>query len=103
MAMARESALLEGRADPLRVEGAPFPPLDPSRHEDEQPRPRRPVRRTRRARLLREPSRPAEVGRAGDPDPHGNPEPVIFHSYEPSGGLTKSLTNAADMSGADTE
>lgn len=101
--MARELLLTEGRAEALQVKGAPFPPVDPSRQEDEQPRPRRRVKRTRRPRLLRKPSRPADVARADDPDPHGNPDPVVFHEYGPAGGLTKSLTNAADMSGADTE
>src|SRR5215210_1541516 len=38
-----------------------------------------------------------------DPDPHGNPDPVIFHQYNPSDTVSKRLTNAADMSGADSE
>ena len=50
---------------------------------------------------LKEPSR--RQTRAGDPEPGRNPNPVTFHEYRPSDTLTKKLTNAADMSGADSE
>jgi len=52
---------------------------------------------------LREPSPHADVATAGDPDPHGNPNPVEFKNYAPSDDLNKKLTNAADMSGAESE
>jgi hypothetical protein len=70
---------------------------------DRQPRPRHRVKRTAKPRRLREASPHAEVGKGGDPDPRGNRDPVIFHGYHPTKTLTKSLTNAADMSGADSE
>jgi hypothetical protein len=101
--MTRISKLGEGRAENRRVEGAKYPPVDPNRLSDKQPRPHIAVKSTSKPRKLREPSPAAEAAGAGDPDPRGNPDPVVFHSYEPSDVLIKSLTNAADMSGADTE
>lgn len=99
--MVRSAKLAEGRVEAIRVEGAPYPPADPKRLHDKQPRPDRIVKATRKPRRLREPSRAAEVARAGDPAPGGS-DPVHFHAYGPAGTLTKALTNAADMSGADT-
>ena len=43
------------------------------------------------------------IAKAGGHDPRGNRDPVCFHDYHPSKALTKRLTNAADMSGADSE
>ena len=43
------------------------------------------------------------VAKAGGRDPNGSRDPVVFHGYRPSKGLTKSLTNAADMSGSDSK
>jgi len=98
----RSAKLAEGRLEGVQVEGARYPPVDPSRLYDKQPRPRREVPTSRKPRRLRKPSDPAEVARAGDRDPRGR-DPVVFHEYGPAGSLTKSLTNAADMSGADSE
>jgi len=62
-----------------------------------------PVHRTKKPRRLREPSPQADIARAGDPDPHGSRDPVEFKNYAPSDELNKKLTNAADMSGGESE
>ncbi len=99
----REVRLKEGRRDGVPVKGAPFRPVPPERKGDRQPRPDRPVKATAKPRLLKEPSRPAGVARAGGGDPHGNRDPVVFHRYRPADTENRGLDNAADMSGADTE
>jgi hypothetical protein len=101
--MARELRLRKGRLDGVPVKGAPYPPVPPRRKRDRQPRPLHPVKRTTRPQPLREVSSPADVAKAGGDDPRGNPDPVVFHEYSRPGSLTKNLTNAADMSGADSE
>ncbi|MFL5761408.1 MAG: hypothetical protein ACJ789_16930 [Thermomicrobiales bacterium] len=103
MTMERELVLSSGRRDANQINGAPFPPVPDVRLSDGQPRPRYDVPGAQTVYELREPSPPAEAARAGDPDPQGNPNPVTFHEYDPSGSLEKDLTNAADMSGADSE
>ena len=101
--MEGELELAYGRVEAQFVEGAPYPPVDPDRLSDHEPRSRLEVAETSQPVELKEPSRAAETARAGDPDPGGNPNPVTFHEYRPSNTLTKKLTNAADMSGADSE
>jgi hypothetical protein len=103
--MARELLLERGVREALRIEGAPFPPVEHAPGADRQPRPREPalVRTDPEPRALKELGPAAQVIRADDPDPFGNPDPVVFHGYAPADPLTKTLTNAADMSGADTE
>ena len=101
--MEGELELAYGRVEAQFVEGAPYPPVDPDRLSDHEPRSRLEVAETSQPVELKEPSRAAETARAGDPDPGGNPNPVTFHEYRPSDTLTKKLTNAADMSGADSE
>ena len=101
--MNNELVLSRGRVDGVRVEGARYPAVERTRLGDRQPRPVLDVAVAEKPRDLREPSPAAEAGRAGDPDPRGNRDPVIFHQYRPSDTLTKALTNAADMSGADSE
>ena len=98
-----EQRLRRGRLDGVRVKGAPYPPVPPGKKRDRQPRPRFPVKRTGRPRPLHEPSSHAVIAKAGGRDPNGNRDPVVFHGYHPSKGLTKSLTNAADMSGSDSK
>ena len=98
-----EQRLRRGRLTGVRVKGAPYPAVPPGRKRDRQPRPRFPVKRTGRPRPLHEPSSHAVIAKAGGRDPNGNRDPVVFHGYHPSKGLTKSLTNAADMSGADSK
>jgi hypothetical protein len=100
--MIRSQRLASGHARGIRVQGGRLPPAQRI-HRDKQPRPSFPVRGTSRPRKLKEPSAPASVGRGGDPDPRGNRDPVTFHGYRPGTSLTKGLTNAADMSGADSE
>ncbi len=92
-----------GRREGIRVEGARFPPARREPKSERQVRKRLKVKVSKTPRALREPSRPALLARADDRDPNRNPDPVVFHEYAPSTGLTKALTNAADMSGADTE
>jgi hypothetical protein len=101
--MMREQPLARARLKGIQVKGAPYPPVPPGRKGDRQPRPRHPVKATGKPRALREPSPHADVAKAGGDDPHGNPDPVRFHSYQRPPALTKNLTNAADMSGADSE
>jgi hypothetical protein len=101
--MEKELRLAEGRVEAVSVKGAPYPAVDPRKHEDRQPRPTYEVKDTGKPVELREPSQAADVAEAGGEDPHGNPNPVVFHEYGPAGTLSKNLTNAADMSGADTE
>lgn len=98
----REIRLREGRREGVPVKGAPFKPVPASRKGDRQPRPVRHVKTGAKPRLLREPSPPGEVRRAGDDRP-GDRDPVVFHAYGPADTERKNLTNAADMSGADTE
>lgn len=98
----RNARLSEGRREGVLVKGARYKPVDPRTLQDKQPRPRRDVPATRKPRRLGRPSHPAAVLRAGDRPPAGR-DPVRFHGYGPSDTLTKSLTNAADMSGADSE
>jgi hypothetical protein len=101
--MIREQALRRGRIAGIEVKGAPYPPVAPGRRDDRQPRPRFPIRRTGKPRPLRDPSSQAVVAEAGGRDPNGNPDPVVFHGYQRSKTLKKALTNAADMSGSDSE
>lgn len=101
--MIRSQRLGSGQVKGIRVQGGRLPPVPKAHHADRQPRPHFPVKATSKPRKLKEPSPGAQVGRAGDPDPRGNPDPVTFHAYHAGTSLTKSLTNAADMSGADTE
>lgn len=96
----RSAKLAKGTLEPVYTEGARYEPVDPERLYDKQPRPQRDVPSTRKPRRLRKPSEPAEVRRADDPQGRN---PVVFHEYGPAGTLDKALTNAADMSGADTE
>ena len=102
--MAGKGVLTEGRQESRRVEGAKYPPVG-WKPPDRQPRPSGPaaVSTTRRPKLLRRPSPSAEATHADDKDPRGNPYPVVFHEYGPAPTVTKTLLNAADMSGADTE
>jgi hypothetical protein len=99
----REQPLQVGRQRGIRVKGAPFPPVPRRRKGDRQPRPRFPVKKTGKPRDLREPSPRAEVAKSGGDDPRGNPDPVVFLAYHRPTSLTKDLTNAADMSGADSK
>ena len=101
----RRAVLERGRTEPVTVRGAVFEPVETRWLGDRQPRPAGPevVARSRRPRRLKELSPAAEVARADDRDPKGNPDPVVFHAYGPADTLVRSLTNAADMSGADTE
>ena len=99
----RETELSRGRRDGTRVKGAKYPPATREPRSERQIRKRLQVKVAKKPRPLREPSTPAQIARAGDKDPSGNDKPVVFHEYGPSDALTKSLTNAADMSGADTE
>jgi hypothetical protein len=101
--MARETRLAKGRLKGTKVKGAPYKPAGPGALKDKQPRPKFKLKKTGRPRPLKEPSPAAETARADDQDPHGNPDPVVFHGYRPADTLTKALTNAADMSGADSE
>ncbi len=98
----RSAKLGRGQVDGVFVKGAPHPRVDPSKLYDKQPRPLREVPSTRKPRRLRAPSEPARVARADDRPPKGR-KPVRFHEYGTPGTLTKNLTNAADMSGADSE
>lgn len=99
--MKGELVLERGKRESTSVKGAPYPRVGRARLSDAQPRPPLIVPGTRRPERLREPSAMASVARAGDPDPHDNRDPVVFQEYSPSRGVTKNLTNAADMSGAD--
>lgn len=99
----RQLTLKSGRRDGTFSEGAPHKPAKFRINADRQPRPKKRVPGTDKPQELREPSRPAETARAGDPDPAGHRDPVVFHDYGPSDPVGKSLTNAADMSGGDTE
>jgi hypothetical protein len=101
--MIREQKLRVGQLRGRKVKGAPFPRVPPAKHGDRQPRPRFPVRTSGKPGRLREPSGQAEVAKAGGRDPRGNPDPVVFHGYGRPGAIQKSLTNAADMSGADSK
>lgn len=101
--MIREAPLRRGRIEGIAVKGAPYPRVPPGKKDDRQPRPRFPIKKTGKPRPLRDPSSHAVVAKAGGRDPNGNPDPVVFHGYQVSGTLTKSLTNAADMSGSDSE
>src|ERR1700758_4252257 len=99
--MSKERPLRRGKLESVRVKGAPYPATPRTEKHDRQPRPRFPVKATTRPRELREPSPYAYVAKYGGDDPRGNPDPVKFHAYHRPATLTKSLTNAADMSGAD--
>lgn len=101
----RRAVLGQGRREAVTVRGATFDPVEARSLNDRQPRPSGPelVARARRPRRLRELSPAAQVARGDDQDPRGNPDPVVFHAYGPADTLGKTLTNAADMSGADTE
>ena len=99
----RETELSRGRRGGTRVKGAKYPPATREPRSERQIRKRLQVKVAKRPRPLREPSKPAQPARVGDRDPSGNDKPVVFHEYGPSDTLTKALTNAADMSGADTE
>ena len=101
--MIKRQSLRRAKVEGVRVKGAPYPPTPKTAKGDRQRRPRFPVKKTKQPRELREPSRSAAVAKAGGDDPRGNPFPVRFHEYERPGTLSKSLTNAADMSGADSE
>jgi hypothetical protein len=101
--MIREQQLSRGRIAGIAVKGAPYPRVPPGKKGDRQPRPRFPIKKTGKPRPLRDPSSHAVVAEAGGRDPNGNPDPVVFHGYQSSTTLKKSLTNAADMSGSDSE
>ncbi len=101
--MIKEQRLRRGRHGGVRVKGAPYPSVPRGAKGDRQPRPRFPVKPTGRPRALREPSPRAQAAKSGAGDPRGNRDPVTFHDYRRSKALTKSLTNAADMSGADSK
>jgi hypothetical protein len=101
--MDRELVLNRGVVDGVEVKGAPDPPVDPARLSDRQPRPRVDVVVTRQPLELRALNPQADVARGDGPDPHGNPDPVIFHQSNPSDTVSKRLTNAADVSGAGSE
>jgi hypothetical protein len=101
----RRAVLERGRQEPATVRGASFEPVETRQLSDRQPRPSGPeiVARSRRPRRLKELSPPAEAAHGDDRDPRGNQDPVVFHAYGSSDTVTKSLTNAADMSGSDSE
>jgi hypothetical protein len=103
--MEREMVLERGEHEALRIEGAPYPAVEHLPVADRQRRPGDPavVAVSSEPVALRAPSRVAQTVRADDRDPHGNKDPVIFHQYGTADTLAKTLTNAADMSGADTE
>jgi len=99
----REVTLLEGSGVGTQVRGAKYPAAKRKPIAERQEREPLVVRTTPKPRVLREPSLPGLIMPEGDRDPWGSDKPVRFHEYGPSTELTKSLTNAADMSGADTE
>src|SRR5437867_3698743 len=102
--MPREFKLRLAKKEAEHVKGAPFKAVPKRRASDRQERRRLVVPTATRKRRLREPSPSAEVTSADDPDPKGNRDPVIFHHYGPAlGDGTKSLSNAADISGDDSE
>lgn len=101
--MIKEQPLGRGKLKAVQTKGAPYPGVPPRKKGDRQPRPKFPVKTTGKPKRLREPSPSALVAKAGAKDPRGNDPPVTFHGYERSTALTRSLTNAADMSGADSE
>jgi hypothetical protein len=101
--MISKERLHRGRGTAEKTKGAPYPPEPRRKKSDRQPRPRFPVKTTGRPKRLREPSPGSEVAKAGGKDPRGNDDPVVFHGYHRSSTLTKDLTNAADMSGADSK
>lgn len=96
--------LLAGQVRGQKVKGGPFPP---KRHfgEHEQGESRsRSVATTADPHPLKEASPHARILNADDPSADDNRDPVTFHKYDESGQVgPKSLTNAADISGADSE
>ena len=101
--MIKEQPLQRARLKATQTKGAPYPRVPPGKKGDRQPRPKFPVKVTGKPSRLREPSPGSQAAKAGGKDPRGNDNPVRFHDYHRSTALTKSLTNAADMSGADSE
>jgi hypothetical protein len=65
----RRVPLEQGRRGGVQVEGAKFPPAKRQPPSERQARRPLVVPTTKRPRLLREPSRPGDVARAGDRDP----------------------------------
>src|SRR6187551_368954 len=101
--MIKQQTLRRAKVEGIRVKGAPYPAAPRTAKGDRQPRPKFPVKKTGSPRELKERSPAAQAAKNGGDDPRGNPDPVRFHEYERPGTLTKNLTNAADMSGADSE
>ena len=101
--MIKEQPLKKGTRHGTRVKGALYPAVPRTQKGDRQPRPRFPVKATTKAIDLRRPSSSSDVAKAGGGDPRGNPDPVKFEAYRRPKSLSKSLTNAADMSGADSK
>ena len=98
--MKGELTLTRGKREAAVVRGAPYPARERTERADRQPRPIYVVRTADMPVELREVSPSADVARADDRRPGERKQPVRFHGYFPSDGLTKSLTNAADMSGS---
>ena len=94
--------LREGHLSGKRVEGGPFPATEYFDDEQDETRSRH-VPTTEHPYRLKHPSPPAKILNADDPSADDNPDPVVFHKYDPSGQVgPKSFTNAADISGADS-
>ena len=102
--MAREQLLERGVREALHIKGAPFPRLVTILKRTGKRRAREPAPSSA---PIQNPwpcgNRPRPAVRGDDPDPSGNRDPVVLPRIRPGRTLTKTLTNAGDMSGADTE